>query len=62
MAMWQWHQLDLCKSAPRYRQITPTTQLFAGRMPSCHPAKSIKALKEQKQLIFKVAKTSYNDQ
>jgi len=31
---WQWHQLGICKSAPRSRQITtPATQFFTGRMP-----------------------------
>jgi len=39
---WQWHQLghNLCKSAPRSRQITtpaPTTQFFTGRMPFLPP-------------------------
>jgi len=37
---WQWHQLGMCKSAPRSRQITtpaPTAQFFTGRMPFLPP-------------------------
>ena len=48
---WQWHQLShvMCKSAPRSTQITmpaPHRSVFlqAG-CPSCHPTKSVKALK-----------------
>jgi len=45
---WQWHQLGMCKSAPRSRQITtrtsPLSFLQAG-CPSCRPTNSIKALK-----------------
>ena len=46
---WQWHQLGLCKSAPRSRQITtpaPHHSVFlqAG-CPSCRPNNSVKALK-----------------
>jgi len=46
---WQWHQLGMCKSAPRSRQITtpaPHHSIFlqAG-CPSCHPTNSVKALK-----------------
>ena len=46
---WQWHHLDICKSAPHSRQITmpaPHCSVFlqAG-CPSCHPTNSIKALK-----------------
>jgi len=33
---WQWHQLGICKSAPRFRQITTPaphrTSFFTGRM------------------------------
>jgi len=44
---WQWHQLGICKSAPRSRQITtlaPLSFLQAG-CPSCRPTNSVKALK-----------------
>ena len=46
---WQWHQLGMCKSAPRSRQITtqaPHHSVFlqAG-CPSCRPTNSVKALK-----------------
>jgi len=39
---WQWHQLAICNSAPRSRQIKktrqqPTTQLFTGWMPFLLP-------------------------
>jgi len=37
---WQWHQLGICKSAPRSRQITtPATHhsVFTGRMPFLPP-------------------------
>ena len=41
---WQWHQLGMCKSAPRSRQIAIkithqhlTTQFFTGRMPFLPP-------------------------
>jgi len=45
----QWHQLGMCKSAPRSRQITTPTPhhsvfLQAG-CPSCRPTNSVKALK-----------------
>ena len=48
---WQWHQLGMCKSAHRSRQITtPAPQhsvfLQAG-CPSCRPTNSVKALKAQ---------------
>ena len=56
---WQWHQLGMCKSAPRSRQITtPATHhsvfLQAG-CPSCRPTNSVKALKAQKRY-----KTEFN--
>jgi len=46
---WQWHQLGMCKSAPRSRQITASAPhhsvfLQAG-CPSCRPTNSVKALK-----------------
>ena len=46
---WQWHQMGICKSAPRSRQITmpaPHHSVFlqAG-CPSCRPTNSVKALK-----------------
>jgi len=37
---WQWHQLGMCKSAPRSRQITTPTphhSFFTGRMPFLPP-------------------------
>ena len=37
---WQWHQLGMCKSAPRSRQITmpaPHHSVFTGRMPFLPP-------------------------
>jgi len=37
---WQWHQLGMCKSAPRSRRITtpaPHIQYFTGRMPFLPP-------------------------
>jgi len=37
---WQWHQLGICKSAPRSRQITmpaPHHSVFTGRMPFLTP-------------------------
>ena len=33
---WQWHQLAICKSAPRCSQHS-TTQFFTGRMPFLPP-------------------------
>jgi len=33
---WQWHQLGMCKSAPRSSQH-PTIQFFTGRMPFLPP-------------------------
>ena len=38
---WQWHQLGICKSAPRSRQITmpaPHHSVFTGRMPFLPPS------------------------
>ena len=54
---WQWHQLGICKFAPRSRQITtlaPHHSVFlqAG-CPSCHPTNSVKTLK---------GKTQYNEE
>ena len=45
---WQWHQLGICKSAPRSRQnnhasTSPLSFLQAG-CPSCCPTNSVKAL------------------
>jgi len=37
---WQWHQLGICKSAPRSRQIitpAPHLSVFTGRMPFLPP-------------------------
>jgi len=37
---WQWHQLGICKSAPRSRHITtpaPHHSVFTGRMPFLPP-------------------------
>jgi len=37
---WQWHQLGICKAAPRSRQITtpaPHHSVFTGRMPFLSP-------------------------
>jgi len=37
---WQWHQLGMCKSTPRSRQITtpvPHHSVFTGRMPFLPP-------------------------
>jgi len=38
---WQWHQLGICKSAPRSRQITTPashhSSFFTGRMPFLLP-------------------------
>jgi len=48
---WQWHQLGICKSAPRSRQITtpaPHHFLQAG-CPSCRPTNSVKALKAKRK-------------
>ena len=46
---WQWHQLDICKSAPCSRQITMPaphhSSFLQARCPSCHPTNSVKALK-----------------
>jgi len=46
---WRWHQLGICKSAPRFRQnnhasTSPLSFLQAG-CPSCRPTNSVKALK-----------------
>ena len=46
---WRWHQLRICKSAPRSRQnnhasTSPLSYLQAG-CPSCRPTNSVKALK-----------------
>ena len=48
---WQWHQLGICKFAPRSRQnnhasTSPLSFLQAG-CPSCRPTNSVKALKTQ---------------
>ena len=50
---WQWHQLGICKSAPRSRQnnhasTSPLSFLQAG-CPSCRPTNSVKALKAQRR-------------
>ena len=46
---WRWHQLGICKSAPRFRQKTmpaPHHSVFLqARCPSCRPTNSVKALK-----------------
>jgi len=37
---WQWHQLGICKSAPRSRQTTmpaPHNSVFTGWMPFLPP-------------------------
>jgi len=38
---WQWHQLGMCKSAPRSRHnnhaSTPLLRFFTGRMPFLSP-------------------------
>ena len=52
---WQWHQLGMCKSAPRTRQTTtpaPHHSVFlqAGCL-SCHPTNSVKALNAKCGLI-----------
>ena len=57
---WQWHQMGICKSAPRSRQITtpaPHHSVFlqAG-CPSCRPTNSVKALKAN-NLEFNQVKT-----
>ena len=50
----------ICKSAPRSRQITtPATlhSVFTGRMPSCHPTNSIKALKASANWQHKISRS-----
>ena len=46
---WQWHQLGMCKSAPRSRQITTPAHHHSSFLqpgcPSCRPTNSVKALK-----------------
>ena len=46
---WQWHQLGMCKSAPRSRQITTPaphcSDFLQAGCPSCRPTNSVKALK-----------------
>ena len=46
---WQWHQLGICKSAPRSRQnnhaSTPPRSFLQAGCPSCRPTNSVKALK-----------------
>ena len=49
---WRWHQLGICKSAPRSRQnnhtsTSPLSFLQAG-CPSCRPTNSVEALKAQR--------------
>ena len=48
---WQWHQLGMCKSAPRSRQITMPaphcSDFLQAGCPSCSPTNSVKALKAQ---------------
>jgi len=52
---WQWHQLGMCKSAPRTRQITTPAPhhsvLLQAGCPSCHQTNSVKALKAKCGLI-----------
>ena len=47
----------ICKSfAPHSRQITTAVRhhsVFTGRMPSCHPTSSVKALKEIAHLVLR---------
>jgi len=46
---WQWHQLghmQVCTSLQTDNQAsTPPLKFFTGRMPSCRPTNSVKALK-----------------
>jgi len=49
---WQWHQLghmQICTSLQTDNHAsTPPFSFFTGRMPSCHPTNSVKALKASK--------------
>jgi len=46
---WQWHQLGICKSAPRSstdnHASTPPLSFLQAGCPSCRPTNSVKALK-----------------
>jgi len=47
---WQWHQLghmQVCTLLQTDNQISTPPLFFTGRMPSCRPTNSIKALKEE---------------
>jgi len=67
----QWHQLGMCKSAPRSRHITTPAShrlvfLQAG-CPFCRPTNSVKALKAQitkkkKHNAVRRKKTQYNEE
>jgi len=49
---WQWHQLgymQVCTSLQADNHAsTPPLSFFTGRMPSCHPTNSVKALNAYK--------------
>jgi len=47
---WQWHQLghmqlQVCTSLQQITMPAPHHSTFTGRMPSCRPTNSVKALK-----------------
>jgi len=48
MMGWQWHQLDhmqvICTLLQTDNHASTSPLSFTGRMPSCHPTNSIKAL------------------
>jgi len=48
-SQWQWHQLrrmQVCTSIQTDNHTsTPPLSFFTGRMPSCRPTNSVKALK-----------------
>jgi len=50
---WQWHQVGMCKSTPRSRQIT-TPAPHQARCPSCHPTNSVIALKAQHWRFYNI--------
>jgi len=54
---WQWHQLGICKSAPRSRQITTPAPLsfFTGRMPFLPPNQQRQSTEGSLLLQSKVA-------
>ena len=58
MMGWQWHQLDhtqiICTSLLTDNHSIPHHSVFTGRMLSCHPTNSVKALKAPNSVKKKI--------